>query len=138
MNIRFADSVPQALSDEAAAIARQKKELLTRPQKLPAFSMELRAREGYAFKVGQRLTVALPAIDRYLAAPTTDVPLHAPDGEDVRAVPTATQLKVMLRAHFSGATVNVIILSVEPAPVHAGNREAVWKEAAATARVVFQ
>lgn len=138
MNIRFAEPVSPARSEEAAAIARQKKELLTRPQKLPAFSMELRAREGYTFKLGQRFTVKLPAVDRYLEAPTADVPLLAPDGEEVRAVPTATQLKVMLRAHYSGATVNVITMSVETALVHAGTREAVWKEAAATARVVFQ
>ena len=138
MNIRFAEPVSPARAEEAAAIARQKKELLTRPQKLPAFSMELRALESYTFKVGQRFTVKLPAIDRYLEAPTPDVPLLAPDGEEVRAVPTATQLKVMLRAHYSGATVNVIAVSVDPGLAHAGTREAVWKEAAATARVVFQ
>ncbi|MGJ7510545.1 hypothetical protein [Variovorax sp. GT1P44] len=138
MNIRFAEPVSPARAEEAAAIARQKKELLTRPQKLPAFSMELRARESYTFKVGQRFTVKLPVIDRYLEAPSADVPLLAPDGEEVRAIPTATQLKVMLRAHYSGATVNVIAVSVDAALAHAGTREAVWKEAAATARVVFQ
>lgn len=137
MNNRFAGPDSQPL-DAVAAMARQKQELLTRPQKLPAFSVELRAREGYAFKIGQRLKPDLPHIDRYLEAPSADLPLLAPDGEEVRAIPAATQRKVMLRAHYSGAVVNVIVVSVASALAYEGNRDAVWREAAATARIVFE
>jgi hypothetical protein len=114
-----------------------KKELLTRPQKLPPFSVELRAPMGFAFKVGQRFTLDLPDVDKHLEAPRLDVPLKPMDGVEIRAVPAATQRKVMLRAHYSGATVNVLVVAVSPEPTYAGNRDAVWKEAAATARVVF-
>jgi hypothetical protein len=132
MQIRSSEIDPDPHARE-----RHRKELLTRPSKLPAFSVELRAPLGFVFKVGQRFTLALPDIDKHLEAPGLDVPLAPVDGVEIRAVPAATQRKVMLRAHYSGATVNVLVIAVSPEPVYAGNRDAVWKEAGATARVVF-
>lgn len=120
-----------------AAMHIDKRELLTRPRKLPAFSVELRAPVGFEFKIGQRFMLGLPDIDTHIEAPGDDVPLKPMDGVEVRAVTAATQRKVLLRAHYSGATVNVLVVAVAPAPTYSGNRDAIWKEAAATARIVF-
>ncbi|MDM0013935.1 hypothetical protein QTH87_15985 [Variovorax sp. J22P168] len=135
MNTRHSDTGAQTVA--ANERERDKLELQTRPRNLPAFSVELRAPMGFEFKVGQRFALDLPGIERQLESPTLDVPLKSADGSEVRAVPAATQRKVLLRAHYSGATVNVLVIAVSPTPISAGNRDAVWKEAAATARVVF-
>ncbi|HEY2254067.1 MAG TPA: hypothetical protein VGI11_00390 [Variovorax sp.] len=117
--------------------ARLKKELLRPPRAPVAMSMEVRAAENHPFKIGQRLKVDLTSVDDYVRAPTMDVALVSSEGVAARGILPTLARTVLLRAHFTGVDLHILVIAVAKDPAYAGERSRIWKEAAATARVVF-
>jgi hypothetical protein len=129
----------EALADDGLAsdAARLKKELLRPPRAPVAMSMEVRAAESHPFKIGQRLKLDLTSVDDYVRAPTMDVALVTSEGVAARGILPTLARTVLLRAHFTGVDLHIFVIAVAKDPAYAGERSRIWKEAAATARVVF-
>ncbi len=126
----------EVAAEKSSAASKLKTELLKPLRKHEPMSIELRAPEGFEFKVGQRYAIDIPPIDEYVLKPPLDVSLISPDGVHVRAIPPAPQRRLLLRAHFGDMVVHMLVVAVASEPAYAGDRTSVWKEAVATARVV--
>lgn len=127
----------EVAAEEASAAGKLKAELLKPLRKHEPMSIELRAPEGFEFKVGQSYSIDVPPLEEYVRNPPFDVGLVAPDGAKARAIPPAAQRRLLLRAHFGGLTVHIHVAEVAQEPAWASDQDGVWKEAAATARVVM-
>jgi hypothetical protein len=120
--------------DAAAAALRLRAELLRPLRKHEPISIEVRSDEGFVFKLAQRYTLNVPNVDRYCAQPTLDIPLRGADGTPARGIPPAAQRKLILRAHYSGFDIHLLVVAIGDGQAYAGNRDRIWNEAAATVR----
>jgi hypothetical protein len=125
-------------AEKQSAAARLKRELSVRPRKLPPMSIEVRGPEAFKFSVGQRLRLAAPGLDAYVCAPTLDIHMADEHGNVLRAAISAPSRKLLLRALYAGVNMQILVVAVATEAAYAGDSEGVWKEAAATARVVFE